>query len=246
MWGRATTYRRAPGFGQSRVRLRRPTDRDGAAVKLADANVPQQVPGRSKAPGTGEQPAGFVRRLRAEAQPRQLVADLRPREPVAGRPHRRRRARRARDAAAHRRRRRRDQHRDPRRPARQGARARSSATSTRCSPRCAASMLDILRPSRSRWSIDRTTAPVRDARRRRERLRARPRRSASSRGGCRTQGLQGDARRRRHVPRRRRRAAAGLGRAQRRAGDRAGGGRGSRRPSSSTRCRPRRRAASTC
>ena len=35
-------------------------------------------------------------------------------------------------------------------------------------------------------------------------------------------GPEGDARRRRHVPRRRRRAAADLGRAQRRAGDRAG------------------------
>ena len=106
-------------------------------------------------------------------------------------------------------------------------------------------MLEILQPVAQPLVIDAAQQALRDPGRRRERLRQDDD-DRQARAPLHRRGPQGDARRRRHLPRRGDRAAAGLGRTQPGAGDRAGRRARIRPRSSSTRCSPRRRAASTC
>ena len=84
-------------------------------------------------------PARSVQAPAREAQPRQFVADLRSREPVARRSHRRHGARRAGDAADHRRRRRRNHGAHSRRPAAQGR--TQGARRSQCAARGAAQLV---------------------------------------------------------------------------------------------------------
>ena len=115
--------------------------------------------------------AGLARAHARQAEPRRLVAHLRPREPAARRQDRRRRARRTRDAPDRGRRRHRDHREDPRLAARPRRSARNSATSTRCSPRCARRCSRSCGPVRATAGHRRGAQAVRDPRRRRQRLR---------------------------------------------------------------------------